>query len=79
MKIENIINEIITELNRAETKHPMWPTDLIHAVAIVAEESGEAVQAALQHQYEDGSLKNIKTELIHTATTAIRMLKNLPD
>lgn len=43
-----IIEEVIAELNRARTKFPTWPDDPIHAAAVVAEESGELVQAALQ-------------------------------
>ena len=42
-----IIEEILTELNRARTKFPTWPGDPIHAAAVVAEESGELVQASL--------------------------------
>jgi len=47
MTIEEIIMAFNDELLRAMDIHPVWPTDLIHQVAIVTEESGEDVQAAL--------------------------------
>ena len=72
-----IINEINKELIRAKVKHPNFPDDVIHMVAIMAEESGEAIQAAVQNKYEGGTLEHVKTELIHTIATAIRCLENM--
>ena len=69
--------DILCEVNRAKEIHPEWPDDVIHAVAIVAEESGEAVRAALNYAYHGGAKKDIKTELIQTAATCIRALNNL--
>ena len=51
MKTEAIIGDIVAELRRAEAKYPAWPADLIHQVAIMQEESGEAIRAALNHAY----------------------------
>jgi len=70
----DVRNDIMQEYIRACEIHPRWPDDIIHAVAIVAEESGEAVQAALQYTYEGGSIDDIEIELIHTAATCIRAL-----
>jgi NTP pyrophosphatase (non-canonical NTP hydrolase) len=39
--------DIMTELADAERKHPDWPADPIHAAAILAEESGELIQASI--------------------------------
>lgn len=70
-----IIKLILLEKYRAETIHPHWPSDIIHQVAIVAEESGEAVRAALNFEYEDGSLQYLQEELIQTAAMCIRCLE----
>lgn len=77
--IDKQVDLVLAELARAEAKHPKWPTDIIHQAAIVAEESGEAVQAALQFVYEGGTMEDLKKELVQTATVALRMLKNLPE
>ncbi len=71
------ITAILEELVKAEEKHPTWPTDTIHAVAVVGEESGEALQAALNEHYHDGTVDDIKRELCHTGATVIRALMNL--
>ena len=73
----NIVIDILCEVERAREKHPQWPDDIIHAVAIVAEESGEAVRAALNHVYHGGSIEEVRTELVQTAAMCIRMLNNL--
>ena len=74
-----IENEILMELQRAEKKFPEWPKDHIHQAAIVAEESGELVKAALQNHYEGGDIFSMKREAIHTAAMALRFLKNLAE
>jgi hypothetical protein len=65
---------VLAELARARKKHPKWPADKIHQAAIVAEEAGELVQAALDARYSGGSQSTIDTEAMHTAATAIRLL-----
>ena len=64
------------ELQRARAKFPWWPYgDYIIACAIVAEESGEAIRAALQCRYEGGSVAEIHKELIQTAAMCIRAIE----
>lgn len=75
--LEQIIEEIKREIRLAEHKHPNWPTDPIHAAAIVAEESGELIQSAIQFKNEGGSINAIEREGIQTAATAIRFLQNI--
>ena len=77
MSESQAIRAIIAEHYRAECLHPDWPDDIIHAVAIVAEESGEAVRAALQYVYEDGAINDVRTELVQTAAMCIRTLVNM--
>lgn len=44
-----LIRDIIDELERAEAKHPGWPTDLCHQAMILNEEVGEVNQAILNY------------------------------
>jgi hypothetical protein len=71
------MGEIAAELLRAEQKFPGFPTDPIHAASIVGEESGELMQAALQHTYEGGSHEALMREAIHTGAMALRFLIHL--
>lgn len=73
--MKNILNEIVRTLESAEQQHPIFPDDLIHKVAIMTEESGEAMRAALNLVYEDGTKEELVTELLQTAAMCIRILK----
>jgi hypothetical protein len=75
--IKRIIIKTVFELNRAIAKHPEWPADHIHQAAIVAEESGELVRAALQQYYEGGQYMEMYTEAKQTAAMGLRMMLNL--
>lgn len=70
----------LDELERAETKFPLWPTDPVHAAAIVQEELGELQRAVLQGCYQREELKiiddDIRKEAIQTAAMALRFLAN---
>lgn len=76
MKTEEVLSLVMTEIIRAEEKHPDWPADSVRAAAVVAEESGELVKAVLDHEEKNSSQYAIVTEAIQTAATAIRFLKN---
>ena len=77
MTTDSIITLILAEKRRAERKFPAWPRDPVHAVAILAEESGEAVKAALDYCYLSGSLDDLRDELIQTGAMAVRCLEHL--
>lgn len=80
MKTEHALVLILAELSRAETIHPVWPNNHIHAGMVVAEECGELVQAVLNHNEKKGSKQSMITEAVHTAAMALRFLKNIePD
>ena len=79
MTKEQAAIELLAEVARAMDLHPVWPKDLIHQVAIVAEESGEAVQAALNHVYHGKSIDLVREELIQTGAMCIRALVNLKE
>jgi len=74
---QQILEAILKEVERAERKFPDWPTDIIHAAAIVGEESGELTRAALQWTYEGGELIEAQKEAIQVAAMAIRFLNGM--
>jgi len=65
------------ELKKAELKHPDYPKDMFRQVAIMNEEAGEVTKAVLHYHYENGSLEDVKKELIQTAAMCMRMLNKL--
>ena len=79
MKIETILGLVMTEIDRAEQLHPVWPTDLVRAAAIPVEEAGELLNAANDHDEKHTSRQSIITEAVHTAASAIRFLKNMEE
>jgi hypothetical protein len=74
--MNGIIQEIQDELERAMRKFPQWPTDPIHAAAVIAEECGELQKAVLEAVYEPHKVScfNIRTEAVQTAAMCIRFL-----
>ena len=65
-------------LERARAKHPHWPTDPIHAAAVIAEELGELQREVLQLTYEDrGSSDRVREEALDVVAAALRFLISL--
>ena len=79
MKIETIIGLVMAEIDRAENLHPLWPHDIVKAAAIPVEEAGELLKAANDCEEKHTSRREIITEAVHTAASAIRFLKNLEE
>ena len=79
MKIETIIGLVMTEIDRAEKLHPVWPTDPVKAAAIPVEEAGELLKAANDHGEKRASPREMIAEAVHTAASAIRFLKNMEE
>lgn len=77
--LEEIIEEIKLELTRAVVKFPTWPTDPVHASAVVMEEAGELDQSVLEHIYEPhkSSRDDVRKEAVQTAAMAIRFLLSM--
>jgi len=75
--MRKVIDEIMDELTRARCAYPHWPDDVIHQVAIMAEEAGEAVQAANDIKYHGGSASALRKELAQTAAMCIRCLERI--
>ena len=70
---------VIMELARATAKFPTWPTDPLHALAVLGEEFGELTKAVLQSVYEPdkSSPEDVRTEAIQTAAMALRFVASL--
>lgn len=68
------LKKVTQELLRARKLHPFWPEDSIHQAAIVQEEAGELIRAALQHELDGAAKEPMETEAIQTAAMALRFL-----
>jgi hypothetical protein len=69
-----VLNMVLTELDRAEMLHPRWPTDRIHQAAIVSKEAGGLIQACVLERYEPHKGGCPVKEAVQTAATAMRFL-----
>jgi NTP pyrophosphatase (non-canonical NTP hydrolase) len=73
--------EIQAEIDLAVRKFPTWPTDPLHAMAVLGEEYGELNKAVLQLTYEPqktgSSLQEVRKEAIQTAAMALRFVMSL--
>jgi len=80
LKVVQACNQFVNELQRAEKKFPQWNKDPVHAAAILGEESGETLQAAMDYSLsptDDADLrKKIMGEAVQTGAMAIRLLIN---
>lgn len=71
------LTKIVKEYKRAKSKHPVWPEDIIHASAILSEESGELVKSTLQYVYEEGKLVEADNEAVQVGAMSLRFLSNV--
>lgn len=71
--------EVMAEVERAMCKFPTWPTDPLHALAVLGEEFGELTKDVLQFTYEPHktSRENVRKEAIQTAAMALRFAASL--
>ena len=74
-----VLEDIAAEVVRATGKHPLWPTDPLHAVAVLNEEVGELTKAILETIYEPhkSTKADVREEAIQTAAMAMRFLVSL--
>lgn len=79
-KTQEVILQVITALHKEEIEQPNWPSDIIHASAIVNAQAGYLTNAAIDYEYKyegednDKQLSKIKNEAAFTAAQAIRLL-----
>ncbi len=74
-----MINEILLEVKKATEKFPTWPTDPLHALAVLGEEFGELTKEMVQMTYEPHktSRDKVKSEAIQTVAMALRLVISL--
>jgi len=72
----SVMAEIVAEVERATAKFPTWPTDPLHAFAVVGEEFGEAQKEVLQLTYEPhkSSREKLRKEAVQLAAMSLRFL-----
>lgn len=71
----------LAEVERAVRKLPTWPTDPLHALAVLGEEFGELNKAMLRRVYEPHkvSRNEIAREAVQTAAMALRLLASIQE
>jgi NTP pyrophosphatase (non-canonical NTP hydrolase) len=81
LRPSNVVSNVFDELGRAIAKFPTWPTDPLHALAVLGEEFGELTKDVLQMTYEPGktNAENVRKEAIQTAAMALRFAASLDD
>jgi len=75
----NVLDEIITEVECATEKFPTWPTDPLHALAVLGEKYGELTKAMLQLIYEPHKTTHdeVRMEASQTAAMSLRLAMSL--
>lgn len=79
MTRDEAIRTIERELDEALEQWPAWPADPVHAAAVIAEETGELVQACLDFTYALPNFhrESIQKEAAQVGAMAIRMLMHV--
>jgi hypothetical protein len=74
MTIIQALSSIRNGLEEAERKFPSFPTDPVHAAAIVVEEAAVLQVAALQFTYKSGGWAALHDEAVQVGAMALRFL-----
>lgn len=71
--------DVLREVGRARAKFPAWPTDPLHAVAVLQEEVGKLQRAVLQCCYEPdkSTPEDAMLEAIQVGAMVFRFLDSL--
>lgn len=80
--LPKVIADAVETLAASCRKHPSWPTDPLHASAVVSEESGELTRATLIAVYEtpkapgamDKAKADMRKEALQTIATCMRFI-----
>ncbi len=77
--VDKAVVMLLSELAKAELKHPHFPRDLIYKTNILSEEAGEAAQAANELCEGIGSMEAYIKEVKQAGAMALRILITLED
>ena len=80
--LEACLEVVKAEVERAQKLHPAWPSDPLHALAILGKEFGELTRSMVQLTYERekvSSPSGVAEEALQTAAMALRLLLHLND
>ena len=80
--LESCLKTVRAEVMRAQELHPAWPSDPLHALAILGEEFGELTRAMVQLTYKREKVSSpagVAEEALQTAAMALRLLLHLND
>lgn len=77
--VHEAVAGVLLELRRALAKFPTWPTDPLHAIAVVNEEVGDLNKELLQLTYEPHKVKpeGVHTEAVQSAAMTLRFLASM--
>lgn len=76
-----IINEALNELASARKRYPAWPTDIVHATAVMTEEANEALKSAneVRWGHKITTLADVRKEVIQTIAMCLRLVVETPN
>lgn len=76
---QRLVSQILHEVWDASTKFPTWPSDPLHALAILGEEFGELTKEMVQLTYEPHKTNRdkVRKEALQTAAMSVRLLLSL--
>lgn len=76
MTDSDVYAAVAAELQRARSKYPQWPLDIVHAAAIASEESGEVVKAVNSLYWGQGAdtVADIRAEAVQAIAMWVRFL-----
>lgn len=76
MTDEQVFALVRAELDKARTKYPHWPSDMVHAAAIASEEDGEVIRSVNCYFFRQGddTWADIEKEAVQAIAMWVRFL-----
>jgi hypothetical protein len=74
---EKIINRVVIELKKSEMLNPTFPSDPIHAAALVNEKAARLLDAAVKNTYVDQEPQDLLVAAIQAGAALLRFVENI--